>query len=321
MDQLAPIRARSALSGLALSRVGEGILITGGSGLLGLGWAFAARDRCRVVLGLHRRVVRLRGVEVVCPRLDDVQSLRATLRALRPARVVHAAGLADVERCEAEPERAHAENVVMAERVAAACVAEGVGLVHVSTDHLFRGDRAMLDESAEPDPVNVYGRTKAEAERCVLTTCPDALVVRTNFFGWGPGWRRSFSDFVIDACRGGQAVRLWTDVLHTPISVPALVRSVERLVDLGTRGIVHVVGDERISKYDFGVAIANRFGLDATLLRPSSAHDAPGRTRRPMDMSLSNRHLVSILGHGIGPVDRLLHDLGQAPPEELGRLE
>lgn len=298
----------------------NGTLVTGGSGLLGLNWGLACRARGRVVLGMHRRAITLPGCESTSVDLREARAFRDCIRRVRPALVLHAAGLADVERCESEPARAFEDNVSAAERVAEACWHEGARLVHVSTDHLFDGRRSMVCESEAPSPVNAYGRTKAEAEARVLAACPSALVVRTNFFGWGPPWRRSFSDFVLDACRKGDPVRAWVDVHHTPISVPALALAVDGLLQAGASGIVHVVGDERISKYDLAMMLVRHFGLDASLIRAARAVEVPGRVDRPLDMSLSNNLLRSIIGRGIGGAAAMVSDLGAAPPSDIEAL-
>ncbi len=295
----------------------RGTLVTGGSGLLGLNWAIARRDRDRIVLGMHRRHVSLPGCDSVELDLRDAAAFRECLDRIRPAWVLHAAGLAEVERCEADPMRAFEDNVLVAERVAQGCATAGVRLVHVSSDHLFPGNRPMVDEAEPRQPMNQYGRTKAEAESRVLAACPDALVVRTNFFGWGPRWRPSFSDFVVDACRVGREVDAWTDVHHTPISVPALAEAIDGLLSRGASGVFHVVGDERISKYDLAVRIAQHFRLDETFLRPALASEVRGRVPRPLDMSLSNARLRSVIGRGIGDAAAMVRDLGQAVPHDI----
>ena len=53
-----------------------------------------------------------------------------------------------------------------------------------------RGDRAWVESDA-PAPLNVYGASKAAAERDVLARCPGAMVVRTSAF-FGPWDRHNF---------------------------------------------------------------------------------------------------------------------------------
>jgi len=285
------------------------VLITGGSGLLALNWAMGRRDVDRVVLGLHERSVSLRGTDVVRCRLDSVEEAARALDAVQPDVVVHAAGLTNVEACEADPARAQQVNVELAANVATACAARGLALVHISTDHLFRGDQSLAREDQAVAPQNVYGRTKAEAEARVLAAHPKALVARTNFYGWGTRYRQSFSDRIIVALRAGEDITLFTDVFFTPVLVDVLQRAVADLLTAGAAGVVHIAGDERLSKYEFGLRVARHFGLNARLIRPGLLSGSAGLVPRPRDMSLSNSRVRKLLGRSLGTVDEHLLEL------------
>ena len=307
-------RQNQSLDELRLSELTPAILITGGSGLLGLNWAVAVRDRYAITLGLHRNSVTLPGVTSQEIALDSIDDLSRFLEKLRPRCCIHAAGLTDVEACEANPALAHKINVTLAVNVAQACAATGTPLAHISTDHLFGGSEAMLDESHPVLPLNVYGRTKAEAEVGVLTACERALVIRTNFYGWGPTYRRSFSDRIIESLRRGERVTLFEDVFYTPILAETLTVAVHELLDRRASGTFHLTGDERLSKIEFGRKIAAQFGLDDRLIAPGALADLSTPTRRPHDMSLSNAKVRALLGKPLGAVDAQLTRLREQEP-------
>jgi dTDP-4-dehydrorhamnose reductase len=136
----------------------------------------------------------------------------------------------------------------------------------------------------------------------VLEALPEALVIRTNFFGWGPSYRRTFMEFIIEALRSGKSVTLFEDVFYTPILVEAAASAVHDLVERGASGIFHVVGDERVSKYGFGLEIARQFNLDSSLIASGSLLDQPGLVQRPRDMSLSNHKVCKKLSRKLGDV-------------------
>jgi len=294
-------------------------LITGGSGLLALNWALSLRDRLSVTLGLHEREISLVGVQSRQLVLDSPDQLLRTLASIQPQVVVHTVGLTSVEECEAKPDLARYLNVELAVNVAKACASLGLPLVHVSTDHLFDGKVESVDEGEPTRPCNVYGFTKAEAEIRVLEAHPQALVVRTNFYGWGPTYRRSFSDVIIDGLRSGRPLNLFQDVFYTPVLIAAATKAVHELIELKVSGIYHVVGDERISKYEFGLKVAKEFELDASLIRAGRLADQVALVRRPYDMSLSNRKLCRLLGRNIGGVDDHIAALHQQEVSGLAR--
>lgn len=296
------------------------ILITGGSSLLAVNWALAVRDLCSTTLGIHKRDVSVAGVQGKNIDLESVENMARIFEEVEPHVVIHTAGLTSVEKCESEPELAHHVNVTLASNVAQACARTGTELVHISTDHLFSGQDSLVSETQSVSPVNVYGRTKAEAEVAVLESNPNALVIRTNFYAWGTSYRRSFSDVVIDSLRAGKVVTLFKDAFYTPILVETLVSTVHDLIDRNASGIYHVVGDERISKYEFGLRIAEKFDLDPQKITSGLMCDRLDLVRRPCDMSLSNQKTHNFLGRKLGGIDQHLNRLVQQQHEDVARI-
>lgn len=272
-----------------------GILITGGAGLLAVNWAAAMKHRYAVTLGLHARHIHMTGVACRVVPLDSIDVIRAAIREADAELVVHSAAMTNVDACEAAPEAAYHANVEIARNVAYACKSQGAKLVHISTDHVFDGLRSMMDEQANVQPINVYAQTKAAAEGAVLEACPDAIVARTNFFGWGLPYRKSFSDTILDALSSGREIGLFSDAYFTPILMGPLIDAAHALVDKLSRGVFHISGDERLSKYEFGLRIAKTFHLDASLIKPTLLADRRDLIARPLDLSISNKKMRDML--------------------------
>lgn len=298
------------------------VFVTGGSGLLGVTWAATARGERDVTLALHTRQVSLRNVRTRTTNLDSLDDLSRAFDGV--GLVVHTAGMTNVEACEKDPARARHVNVELAGKVADACAKSGSRLAHISTDHLF-GDAGMepVSEADPVSPTNVYGETKAAAEVRVLERLPSALVVRTNFYGWGPRYRPSFSDRIVGALRAGQPIKLFTDVFYSPILMEPLIRAVHELVDRDAAGIYHVSGDDHVSKHEFGVRVASAFGLDPALIVPAPIAGEAELVRRPHRMRLSNRKASALLGRRMGGIEEHLAALqsqeqGEAAKEISG---
>lgn len=272
------------------------ILITGGSGLLALNWACALRDTQQIILGLHRRQVSLEGTLAVQINLDSLVDLMDQIGVIRPQYVIHTAGLASVEKCESNPKLARELNINLAINIAKVCAMLKIPFVHISTDHLFSGNEAFAVEDLPASPMNTYASTKAEAELSVLEENPEALVIRTNFYGWGTSYRHSFSDFIIQALRAEEKIQLFDDVYYSPILVKTLALAVHDLLSLKAKGVFNIVGSQRLSKFDFGIQLAKEFDLDGSLIEAAQITRHPLLIKRPLDMSLSNKKAVSFLG-------------------------
>jgi dTDP-4-dehydrorhamnose reductase len=287
------------------------ILITGGSGLLALNWAVFARERFDVTLGLHQRGIALNGVFTRTIDLESIDNLIQTFEVEQPDVVIHTVGLTSVEKCEADPTLSHHVNITLAENVARACAKLNIGFVHISTDHLFSGHDALVDEAQPMAPLNVYGKTKAEAEFRVIDIVPTALVIRTNFYAWGTSYRQSFSDAVLGALRSGKRMTLFRDVFYTPILVEEAARAIHDLIAAKADGIFNIVGDERVSKSDFGLRLAAQFNLDPHRISLGLLSDQSALVTRPYDMSLSNQKACKLLGRKLGGITEHLAALHQ----------
>jgi dTDP-4-dehydrorhamnose reductase len=287
------------------------IFITGGSGLLALNWAITKRMEYNIILCLHKRNIKITGVDHFILDLNTTQSIYNALITIKPSIVIHTAGLTSIEKCEENPELAHFINHDIAINVAMASAKANIKHVHISTDHLFSGNSKLASEADLVSPLNVYGKTKSQAEIGVIDKNPDALIIRTNFFGWGTSYRASFSDYIIRALQSRKEIELFTDAYYTPILAEKLVEIVHELIDVQERGIFNIVSDQRISKYDFGIKLANRFGLDSTLIKKKLLFQNNLLVKRPLDMSLSNTKVCSKIGHNIGSIDSHIERLYQ----------
>lgn len=287
------------------------ILITGGSGLLGVNCAIYLRNNHLITLGLHKRIIEIEGVTSSVINMQDGFLLNKTIDDVEPNIVIHAAGLTNVDKCEENKKAAYKYNVNLTQNLVELCKLKNITFVHISTDHLFSGDNQYYAESSRLEPLNVYGETKAEAEQIVQDIFPESLIIRTNFFGWGPVYRSSFSDVIIDNLQNGKKINLFQDVFYTPISIVSLVDTIMKLIASNQRGVFNVVGDDRVSKYDFGLKIAEYFNLDSRLINAGFLCEQKDLVQRPSDMSLSNKKVSEVLGLEIGGVDKqiqLLHE-------------
>jgi dTDP-4-dehydrorhamnose reductase len=298
----------------------ERILITGGSGLLALNWAITVRDRYEVLLVLHNKSIAVRGVESRYHDLESLGSVGKMLEIYQPDLVVNTVSMTNVDRCEAEPELAWRANVLTAENLAVACCRSDIRLIHISTDHLFDNTEGLAEEESPFKLCNVYARTKAEAEARVLWALPEALVLRTNFYGWGTSYRQSFSDFVLAALRANERLILFRDVMYTPIVAELLIGAAHDLFSRRAHGIYHLVGDDGLSKYDFGLALAAEFGLNQSLILAGTIEDMPHLTKRPRDMRLSNKKVSNFLGYELAGTSAHLKTLRNQQPQTAAEL-
>ena len=270
------------------------ILVTGASGLLGANLVLEAADAGHhVIAASHLHPVASGGVEACLGDLSRPGEAERLLETFRPEWVIHCAALTDLDLCETNPSLADRLNTEMAAAVARACRAVGARLVYISTDAVFDGRRGGYVEDDVPAPVNVYGKSKLAGEEEVARTDSEALIVRTNIFGWNPRANRGLAEWFLSGLEDGRQKPGFTDVWVTPILVNDLSRLLLRMLGAGLFGVYHVPGADCVSKYAFGERLARAFDLDPTLVTQASVEDAQLAAPRGRQLCLQAARLLA----------------------------
>lgn len=293
------------------------ILLTGASGLLGSNLAFAAIERGLPLVACHgRHAAGFPGARNVSLDLRDEETTRRLLVSIRPTSIIHCAAAADVDWCEANPEEAYRINTDAPRRMALLASELGAHFVFISTDSVFDGRDGPYDESREPSPVNVYGRTKLAAEAFVAAGASASLVVRTNFIGWSPSGRRGLAEWILSRLELGQPVPAFFDVRFSPLLATDFADLVLDMIAARLRGLYHVTAADSCTKYEFAMSTARRFDFDPAAIQRSSIREAGLRADRPRDTSLETGKISRDLGRPMPAVEsgierlRAQRDLG-----------
>ncbi len=248
------------------------VLLTGGTGMLG--------QAIREVWGPRH--------EVIAPTRSELdlaqppQIFEAVAR-IRPAVILHAAAIADVDRCEVEPDLAFRVNTLGTACLAAAAHEVGAALIFISTDYVFDGAKgAPYTEFDPPNPLNVYGRSKWLAEEYVRTLCPRHFIVRTAWL-FAP-WGRHFVSQTIERIQRGEPVGGIAQT-SSPTFVVDLAHALLRLLEIPAYGIYHIVNHGATSRYEMArviLAMLGRNPEEAVRLSAVSGRRAPRPDRTPL---------------------------------------
>lgn len=169
--------------------------------------------------------------------LEDIDALRACVRAHSPQVTVNAAAYTQVDRAESEPARVHRVNAQAVETLAEVCAQLGAWVVHYSTDYVFDGrNRAAYVETDATGPLNQYGRSKLESERLLAAIQPRHLILRTSWLYAERG--RNFPNTILRLAASESTLEVVDDQVGTPTSA-ALAADVTALALHRMRGMEH----------------------------------------------------------------------------------
>jgi dTDP-4-dehydrorhamnose reductase len=289
------------------------VLVTGACGLLGAHVVTAMEPGAQVV-GIDRhpwwgdRPLDLRQGDLRAGRF-----IEEVVADVRPTVLIHCAAMVDVDACERQPDVAEAYNAGTT-RMLAAAAGHDCLFVYITTDGIFQGDRPMVTELEPPRPRTAYGRSKLHGEQVVQAASDQHLIVRTNFFGWSSQRKPTSAEWLYTALATGQPITGFADFYFTPIYVADFVERLLRLIASPHRGIFHLCGAERVSKYEFAVSLAREAGFPTDAIARGSIDDAGLLAPRPKDMSLSTekvrRALNTTLPSCVDSIRRFLSHRG-----------
>ena len=277
------------------------LLVTGASGLLGINLAFQVQAAGRYAMtGItHSNALRGAPFEQVTADLGTPGSFERILEATRPDFVIHTAALANIDACEKNPAVSRRLNAELPGEVALACAQHSVALVHISTDAVFDGQRGGFAEDDAPNPQSVYATHKLAGELALTAANPAAAIARVNFYGWSLSGTRSLAEFFFNNLSAGQRINGFRDVLYCPLLANHLADLLLELLEKGLHGAYHVLSREPLSKYEFGLRVARRFGLDESLITPLSVAEGGLVAKRSPTLTLSVAKLEAALGHAL----------------------
>ncbi|HKV94768.1 MAG TPA: dTDP-4-dehydrorhamnose reductase [Candidatus Angelobacter sp.] len=263
------------------------VTVIGGTGQLG-------RDVASAFAAENHSVTSLTHEEI---EISSLESVRASLAAVRPEIIVNTAAFHHVEKCETEPALAFTVNGIGARNVAQIANESGSTLLHISTDYVFDGRKnAPYIEEDAPAPLNVYGNTKLSGEYFVRSTTPRHFVVRVSAIYGEYACRAkgglNFVELMLKLSREREELRVVDDEFVSPTPTVQIARQLVSLSQSLDYGLYHATCEGSCSWFEFASAI---FELTRTKIRLERARpgEFPAKVPRPKFSVLENRALKS----------------------------
>lgn len=227
----------------------------------------------------------VRGLTHAALDLLDFKAVEQAFRAEPPQLIIHCAALSQSPACQKNPQLARQLNVEVTAFLAE--VAAEIPFVFYSTDLVFDGLKGNYVESDPVNPLSVYAETKVAAEKIVLAN-PRHLVIRTSLNGGtSPSGDRGFNEQLRLAFQKGETLKLFTDEFRCPIPAVETARATWELIAAQASGLFHVAGGERLSRWQIGNLIADRWSQLHPNMTAESLASYQGAPRSP-DTSLNS---------------------------------
>jgi dTDP-4-dehydrorhamnose reductase len=224
--------------------------------------------------------------------LTDRSEVERTWREIKPGAVIHCAAMSRTKDCERDPAAARRINVEVTTHLAQ--LSQDIPFVFLSSGEVFDGKTGWYDESAEANPINVYGKTKLEAEQAVLRNHRHTVLRIVLTAGTSRQGDRSFVEGMCRSAKSGKEVTLYADEFRCPLPAGLIARVIWELLDRERPGLYHLGGAERLSRWEIGQALLPWYPELEGRLIEGTARDHAGAPR-PADLSLRCDKIQSLL--------------------------
>jgi len=263
------------------------ILITGGNGQLG--------SELKVLSKVYNQ---FEWIFTDYQELDlcNLEKLETELAQMNPQIIINCAAHTAVDKAESEFELSDVLNHQSVGIMAQWSHANNCQFIHVSTDYVFDGTASTaLTETAQPNPINVYGVTKLAGEKACLKENPEAIIIRTSwvYSSFGNNFVKTMSRLMQER----ESLNVVNDQIGSPTYAADLAQAIMTIITHPNwqAGMYHFSNEGEISWYEFALAIQEIGGFDCAIGGiPSSAYPTPAK--RPQYSLLDKSKIKATFG-------------------------
>lgn len=238
--------------------------------------------------------------EIKCDisNFDDVDNLIDLLKQHQDVKIIYLAAYHNPDLVEKNKELAWHINVDCLKYFIEKCefVKE---IYYISTDSVYGEsvDFYHFKEEDELKPVNYYGQNKVAAEKIMFDN--NRKAVRFPFL-IGPSLanKKHFYDQIVETIKNNEIMEMYEDSYRSSLSFENAARLTIKLIENNnTEKVLNVCGDKDLSKYDVGLIIAEKEGLNKDLIKPirMSKKLSNFETKRATSTLMDNHKLKEIL--------------------------
>ena len=232
--------------------------------------------------------------------LSNLESLRATIRQIKPDVIVNAAAYTAVDKAESETELADRVNGLASGVMAEEAASLGAWLVHYSTDYVFSGQGVTPWQETDPvAPVNHYGASKLTGEQAIIASGCNHLIFRTS---WVYGARgNNFAKTMLRLAKDRETLSVIADQIGAPTGADLIADVTALAIQQVTKrpelaGLYHLAAAGEVSWHGYAshvidFAKAQGEELAVTTVNPIETTAYPTPAQRPLNSRLNTQKL------------------------------
>ena len=287
------------------------VLVTGATGQLGSELRELTKDQVGVYQYIYTGSTDL--------DITQLESLRNFIEQNSIDYIINCAAYTMVDLCESNIEICDKVNRLGAENLAKVAVEFNCKLIHISTDYVFDGAaNTPYFENARVNPLSIYGKTKVEAEKAVMTIAPNSIIIRTAWLY--SSFKVNFVKTMLRLMQEKEELRIVNDQHGTPTYAKDLAEAITIILeyayeDVWKEGVYHFSNLGETTWYGFAEKIKELSNIENCRLKPIETKNYPTAAVRPMytvlDKSKIQDNFHFIIPHWEESLKKFIEKLNQ----------
>lgn len=255
------------------------ILVTGANGQLG--WD--------VVKELQKQNIDCYGAARKDFDLVDFKAAEEFITDYMPDAVIHCAAYTAVDKAEDEQGLCYLVNASATENIAEICKKINAKMLYISTDYVFDGTKdGFYEVDDEPNPINIYGKTKLLGEQVVQKILDKYFIVRISWVFGEHG--NNFVKTMLRLGKERKELNVVADQYGSPTYTADLAPLLVEMVQTDKYGIYHATNEGVCSWAEFAEKIFKIAGMDVKVNHITTA-EYRTMAKRPLNSRLSKKEL------------------------------
>ncbi len=281
------------------------VLITGASGMLGSTLTLALKEKYTIFATdctnfKNNHVKNFKEFDLLS---DSYEKL---IRWSIPDVIIHCAAITNVDQCEEHPNQAMAVNAESVKKLLQ-CKNNNTKIIFISSEAVFSEEQPLAKENDTTNPETVYGKSKVLAEDYLKNANNSHLVIRTTIVGKNIDTNKSsFVEWIINSVKHKEEIVLFDDVFFTPITIWSFAEEIEWILRNNVSGVIHIAGQQPVSKFEFGNLVCEELGLDVSLIKSGSIDNVDFQAKRSKDQTIDSSYYQNLSKHRMPSINKTI---------------
>ena len=272
----------------------EKTLVIGGSGLLG---HYLKQNLADSDTYFTYNESKLNSEQTTFLDITNEHNLEKIFETVKPDTIYHVAAITNLDWCENNEQKTFAVNTNPINNIVNLANVYNSKLIFVSTDSVFDGVKGNYVENDPLNPINIYSKSKVEAEK-IVKNLDDSLIIRGTFFGIKKN-KESFLSYLLKQLKNGKKIKVPEDKISNGLFVNDFAKTLIEMNRKKLSGLFHIGSSDNINNFEFAKEIANIFGYEDDLIQNSLFqdifHEKNLVAKRPLNTTLNVNKISNII--------------------------